>query len=267
MRNRKFMTSLVLVTAASVIVGSGFSAWYFNENTTPVGITGSVNVTPYISDFGNPIIPSWAPSTFKVYFDQGGIGNTDPIEGIHVVNPNDTISKSDPYYQNSSDYYYNDMRKVTSLCVKYQFGDLSNLGPIRRIKVIVNLDIVYDKELFEYTSFDQVVGFNMRYVNYEIIGSKVHRYWSGTIDDAMHDQSYNYEPQIVNGLISSTSHGIDTYNQNDHFLKYKEGMKPTSIGEYQIMKDKIDGTSIQLNFSFEPIYIELGDGTILDFRG
>lgn len=46
MKNRKVMMSLVLITAASVIIGSGFSAWYFQESDQKASISGTTSLSP-----------------------------------------------------------------------------------------------------------------------------------------------------------------------------------------------------------------------------
>lgn len=271
MKNRKMMTSLVLITAASVIVGSGFSAWYFSETSTPVGVTGSVNVEPSISNIFQLYIPVSKvkhrsnPSRFKVFFDQGGIGNTDPSKGIYVVNPDSVITPDDDNYSNvdfKNTWYYNDMNIVPCFVVGLQYENLSNLGPISKVACSTYLDIVYDTALYNYTSFQYEDMWLMDFINSEVIGDKTHEYFQR---DMLHSFT---TPKIIDGtqkyydMIGMWPRG----DVSQPFLEYNQGMKPTTIQEYKDMKAAVDGTSIQLNFSVRPLYIELGDGSIIHIQ-
>lgn len=61
------MMSLLLVTAASVIIGSSFSAWYFQKNDQKFTINGTTLVKPMFQ--GD--ITAFGPSSYNLVLDQG----------------------------------------------------------------------------------------------------------------------------------------------------------------------------------------------------
>ena len=92
MLRRKMLAILLPTVAAVTLVGSGFSAWYFNQEVTG-SVSGNVGVdiTDAVGDIGT-LAPTKgaananAESTFNLILDQGGYENLDDFDaGISFV--------------------------------------------------------------------------------------------------------------------------------------------------------------------------------------
>ncbi len=90
---RKLLIGLLGVTSAIGIVGSGFSAWYFDANT----LTKSSNITTHTTNLADNIgtlTDNDKDKKLCVVLDQGGDA-TDTSKGISIVDAgNNTISDS-----------------------------------------------------------------------------------------------------------------------------------------------------------------------------
>lgn len=97
--NRKLFALLLPVIGGAVIVGSGFSAWYFNEATVSASTTGTGKVEELI-DTG---VLTLNHETFHFTLDQGGKENaTDVTKGISITEGTLTFTYvGDKGYENS----------------------------------------------------------------------------------------------------------------------------------------------------------------------
>ena len=91
MLKRKMLAILLPTVAAATLVGSGFSAWYFNQKVSG-NVSGNVGVdiTDAVGDIGTLAATEGAAnateSTFNLILDQGGVDNLDDNDaGISFV--------------------------------------------------------------------------------------------------------------------------------------------------------------------------------------
>ena len=91
MLKRKMLAILLPTVAAVTLVGSGFSAWYFNQKVSG-NVSGNVGVdiTDAVGDIGTLAATEGAANAsedkFNLILDQGGYGNLDnPEVGISFV--------------------------------------------------------------------------------------------------------------------------------------------------------------------------------------
>lgn len=68
MFNRKLLGICLPVIVASAVVGSGLSAWYFEESSNSMDVTGSVSVAPLIE---GTLASDLQTGGFKILLDQG----------------------------------------------------------------------------------------------------------------------------------------------------------------------------------------------------
>lgn len=86
MFNRKLLGICLPVIVASAVVGSGLSAWYFEESTNSMDVNGSVSVAPLVE---GTLASDLQTSGFKILLDQG------PYEQRNNVNYGVKLKKSD----------------------------------------------------------------------------------------------------------------------------------------------------------------------------
>ena len=86
MKKRKILMLTLPLVGVATIVGSGFSAWYFNETTVSTSAKLGVAVTEMHVTAGT--LTTTLPSTAKIVLDQGGASNaTSLTEKIYVGTP------------------------------------------------------------------------------------------------------------------------------------------------------------------------------------
>lgn len=86
MKKRKILMLTLPLVGVATIVGSGFSAWYFNETTVSTSAQLGVAVTEMHVTAGE--LTTTLPSTAKIVLDQGGAANADDeTELIYVGTP------------------------------------------------------------------------------------------------------------------------------------------------------------------------------------
>lgn len=99
--NRKILSIALPLVGAAVLVGSGFSAWYFGDVQTVTSV-GTVEVTPTVDGV---LSVKDSITSFKVVLDQGGIVNaTNRDKGISITKTDGTaLSEIAGVYTMSTD--------------------------------------------------------------------------------------------------------------------------------------------------------------------
>lgn len=86
MKKRKILMLTLPLVGVATIVGSGFSAWYFNETTVSTSAKLGVAVTEMHVTAGE--LTTTLPENAKIVLDQGGAANAnDETELIYVGTP------------------------------------------------------------------------------------------------------------------------------------------------------------------------------------
>ena len=86
MKKRKILMLTLPLVGVATIVGSGFSAWYFNETTVSASAKLGVAVTEMHVTAGE--LTTTLPENAKIVLDQGGAANAnDETELIYVGTP------------------------------------------------------------------------------------------------------------------------------------------------------------------------------------
>lgn len=93
---KKLLIAMIPVLGMGALVGSGFSAWVFNNTVSNTfDFKGTINVTPATGD----LTLNCTPTTFAVDLDQYAKGDTDPTHGVTVTNLDTiefTLKTNDP---------------------------------------------------------------------------------------------------------------------------------------------------------------------------
>lgn len=212
--NRKVLTISLSLLAVSAVVGSGFAAWFFGEETLDKSISGAVEVAPTLS--GKLELTSASTETFKVVLDQGGVKNTEVEKGISFV---DTTTNS----------------LVSELKATYSFDTGDGLAALSQggLAVTLTCTLTLPSELATYVDVQTsaLVGGTVTSsattytVTEEITGSSVGTSWTVGLDTA------------------TTQEGVNS------LLHYKTGQKPSTTAEYTAMKTAVNGKMITVSFS------------------
>ena len=79
---KKLLIAMIPVLGMGALVGSGFSAWVFNNTVSAeYAYKGTIDVTPATGD----LTLDCTPTTFTVELDQYAKGDTDPTHGVTVT--------------------------------------------------------------------------------------------------------------------------------------------------------------------------------------
>ena len=134
MKKRKILMLTLPLVGVATIVGSGFSAWYFNETTVSASAKLGVAVTEMHVTAGE--LTTTLPENAKIVLDQGGASNaTSLTEKIYVGTP----ATGDNY------------TPVNSFDVTFKIPTASANGlKDSRIKGIFNFTPVVDAKLSKY---------------------------------------------------------------------------------------------------------------------
>lgn len=120
--NRKLYALLLPVIGGAVIVGSGFSAWYFNTTSISNSLGGNGTVEGLVTNAGTI---EFTPTAFDFNLDQGGRGNINYNEGITLNESGEPVTSieqlqftftGDAYYEES---FFNQYGETKTL--NYQF--------------------------------------------------------------------------------------------------------------------------------------------------
>lgn len=86
MFNRKLLALILPIVATTVVVGSGFSSWYFEADSSKLDVNGTVSISNLIE--GKMENADSSMTSFNVNLDQGGFKNIDVDKGISVYKSN-----------------------------------------------------------------------------------------------------------------------------------------------------------------------------------
>ena len=222
MKVKKLFT-LVPALAVLTLVGSGFSAWVFNEaKTETFNFNGSLNVVTA----SNLILNTPEAPEFDVIFDQGGFKNANDVtKGITVT---------------GIDTYTFTLEATDLPLVGDQIDWSSNV-----IKVSYSLAIAsgtaYVESSLMVNTMNQGISFNI---------SLPDTYSKG---DIYSNDYYSYEIMNMDndGLTGNITFGItvDLVYTDGTVLYYKQGMKPTDSDSWVEMDKSVKSSGIGLNLN------------------
>ena len=223
MKIKKLFT-LVPALAVLTLVGSGFSAWVFNEaKTETFNFNGSLNVVTA----SNLSLTTPEDPKFNVIFDQGGFKNANDVTKGITVTGIDT---------------YTFTLKATDLSLdsNKQIDWSSNV-----INVSYSLAVTDGSEYVESSlmvnTMNQGISFNI---------SLPDTYSEG---DIYSNDYYSYEIMNMDndGLTGNITFGItvDLVYTDGTVLYYKQGMKPTDSDSWVEMDKSVKSSGIGLNLN------------------
>ena len=215
MKVKKLFT-LIPALAVLTLVGSGFSAWVFNEaKTETFNFNGSLNVvTASNLSLNTPAAPE-----FKVIFDQGGFKNANDVtKGITVTG----IDK----------YTFTLEATDLSLDSNKQIDWISNV-----INVSYSLAVTDGSEYVESSLMvktNQAISFKLSntdsggdYYSYRIINT--------SNDGGTGDVTFEIT--------------VDLSYTDGTVLYYKQGKKPTDVSSWNALNDNVKSIGLNLNIS------------------
>lgn len=214
MKLKKLFT-LVPALAVLTLVGSGFSAWVFNEaKTETFNFNGSLNVvTASNLSLNAPEAPG-----FNVTFDQGGFKNANDVtKGITVTGIDTytfTLEATDlPLVDNQIDLTNN------SLIIKY------------------SLEVTNSSEYVESSlmATNQAISFNLSSTS-----------GSGTYYSYESTTNLNSDGTTGNITFSIT---VNLKSTDGSVLYYVEGKKPTDVVSWNTLNENVKSIGLNLNIS------------------
>ena len=216
MKVKKLFT-LVPALAVLTLVGSGFSAWVFNEaKTETFNFNGSLNVVT--ASNLNLITTPEAPK-FNVIFDQGGFKNANDVtKGITVTG----IDK----------YTFTLEATDLSLDSNKQIDWINNV-----INVSYSLAVTDGSEYVESSLMvktNQAISFNLSNTD------SVRDYYSYRIINTNNDGGTGDVTFEITVDLSYTDGTV---------LYYKQGKKPTDVSSWNALNDNVKSIGLNLNIS------------------
>ena len=214
MKIKKLFT-LVPALAVLTLVGSGFSAWVFNETKTETfNFNGSLNV---VTASNLSLTTPEAPE-FKVIFDQGGFKNANDVtKGITVTG----IDK------------YTFTLEATDLPLVGNQIDLTN----NSLNIKYSLEVTDGSEYVESSlmATNQAISFNLSSTS-----------GSGTYYSYESITNQNSDGTTGNITFSIT---INLKSTDGSVLYYVEGKKPTDVSSWNALNDNVKSIGLKLNIS------------------
>ena len=214
MKVKKLFT-LVPALAVLTLVGSGFSAWVFNEaKTETFNFNGSLNV---VTASNLSLTTPEAPE-FKVIFDQGGFKNANDVTKGITVTGIDT---------------YTFTLKATDLPLVGNQIDLTN----NSLKINYSLEVTDGSEYVESSlmAANQAISFNLSSTS----GSDTYYSYESTTNQ-------NSDGTTGNITFSIT---INLKSTDGSVLYYVEGKKPTNSASWVEMDKSVKSSGIGLNLN------------------
>lgn len=214
MKVKKLFT-LVPALAVLTLVGSGFSAWVFNEaKTETFNFNGSLNVvTASNLSLNAPEAPG-----FNVTFDQGGFKNANDVtKGITVT---------------GIDKYTFTLEATDLPLVDNQIDWSSNV-----INVSYSLNVTDGSDYVESSLMvetNQAISFNLS--NTDSVGD----YYSYRITNTSNDGVTGNATFEITVNLSYTDGTV---------LYYKQGKKPTDVSSWNSLNDNVKRIGLNLNIS------------------
>lgn len=216
MKLKKLFT-LVPALAVLTLVGSGFSAWVFNEaKTETFNFNGSLNVVTA----SNLSLNAPEGAGFKVIFDQGGFKNANDVtKGITVTEIDDT---------------YTFTLEATDLPLVGNQIDLSS----NVINVSYSLNVTDGSDYVESSLMvetNQAISFNLSSTS-----------GSGTYYSYESTTNQNSDGTTGNITFSIT---VNLKSTDGSVLYYVEGKKPTDVVSWNALNDNVKSIGLNLNIS------------------
>lgn len=216
MKKRKILMLTLPLVGVATIVGSGFSAWYFNETAVGASATLGVAVTELHATAGT--LTTTLPSGAKVVLDQGGASKAaDLKELIYVAT------------ESSGNY-----TKVNSFDVTFSIPTTSAAGlKDSNISATLTLTPIVDTILLTYIDVTtSLITLNKTFTLAadEIPGDG----WTRSIDGA--------------NTLYTTTVSLPASNAGELF-KYKTGKKPTTVAEYSAMETALSSVTNAITFT------------------
>lgn len=214
MKVKKLFT-LVPALAVLTLVGSGFSAWVFNEaKTETFNFNGSLNVvTASNLSLNTPEAPE-----FNVTFDQGGFKNANDVTKGITVTGIDT---------------YTFTLEATDLPLVGNQIDLTN----NSLSINYSLEVTDGSEYVESSlmATNQAISFNLSSTS----GSDTYYSYKSTTNR-------NSDGTTGNITFSIT---INLKSTDGSVLYYVDGKKPTDVSSWNALNDNVKSIGLNLNIS------------------
>lgn len=215
MKVKKLFT-LVPALAVLTLVGSGFSAWVFNEaKTETFNFNGSLNVVTA----SNLSLNTSEDPKFNVIFDQGGFKNANDVtKGITVTG----IDK----------YTFTLEATDLSLDSNKQIDWISNVINVSYSLAVTDGSDYVESSLMVKTN--QAISFNLS--NTDSVGD----YYSYKITNTSNDGGTgNVTFEIT----------VDLSYTDGTVLYYKQGKKPTDVSSWNALNENVKSIGLNLNIS------------------
>lgn len=214
MKLKKLFT-LVPALAVLTLVGSGFSAWVFNEaKTETFNFNGSLNVmTASNLSLNTPEVPG-----FNVTFDQGGFKNANDVTKGITVTGIDT---------------YTFTLVATNLPLVGDQIDLTN----NSLSINYSLEVTDGSEYVESSlmATNQAISFNLSSTS-----------GSGTYYSYESTTNQNSDGTTGNITFSIT---VNLKSTDGSVLYYVEGKKPTDVVSWNTLNENVKSIGLNLNIS------------------
>lgn len=241
---RRLLVSLLAFAGGLTVVGSGFSAWYFNENKA---ISTSGNINHYITDLNGNIGQLTDLNVNKklyIVLDQGGYSNASELtKGVSITyfDSTDDSSISDSNLGTSSD---------ATIGCKYSIeeDDYTTLTNANISSGIFTATFSLSTEASNYLKFKAES-------TYDTTKATLPSGGEFDINDTTTTYTYtlNYNnEQFKNDKFQEFKFDASTTDNVNVMLQYKDGMKPTSDSAYSAMKTALNGkTLMTISYKFE----------------
>ena len=216
MKKRKILMLTLPLVGVATIVGSGFSAWYFNETTVGTSATLGVAVTELHATAGT--LTTTLPSGAKVVLDQGGATNAAALNELIYV-----ATESDGVYT-----------KVNSFDVIFSIPTTSAAGlKDSNISATLTLTPIVHTTLLEYIDVT-ISSITLNKTFTLAANEEPGEGWTRSIDGA--------------NTLYTTTVSLPASNAGDLF-KYKEGKKPTTVTAYNAMTTALSSVTKAIEFT------------------
>ena len=230
---RKLMLGLLSAVGGLTIIGSGFSAWYFDGAEVKADSNIGVTVTNVASEFG-AITATDVPG-LTLYLDQGGFAQkTNHDAGITFATPTPDLSSL------SGATTYNGEFDATYSIEALKSQNAKNAGLKATFKATVTLKEAAAKYLTFQTSFTNADGYT---VPTYTAGSDVTFTLTQDVEFTGENQTFKFEFNLK----------TETSLKNNAF-KYTENMKPQNKTDLETMRAAVNAhhkSILTFNYSLE----------------
>lgn len=223
---RKALMAVLALAGGTAIVGSGFSAWFFESNEITANNSVKTHVTELADGLGT-LTDNNAGKNLYVILDQGGAKNTELTKGISITE-SDTTPTDAALGTNVASF------GCTYAATAEQSTNLKNAG-ITSGKITATITLsAKAAEYLEWKSTAQwTADDNVTTDTTKIVGT----------------HTVSFTGEAVNKVVSIET---DTVSGVNKLLQYKAGKKPTTAAAYTTMKDDLDTTQLlTIDYKFE----------------